>query len=316
MKEIACFYSVSTMAVTLNQLASFLAVAREGSVSAAAEKLYVPQPSISAAVSALSKEVGVDLTERVGRGIGLTAAGEAFRPYAADVLGLIQQGRRAAAEAADSETKSLSIVAVATAAEYVVPLLLRAFSALHPEIKLALEVENRAALFDRVLEHEADVAIAGRPPEDDRIEGRAFLPNEIALIAATGDELAGGKPIAAESLADRVWLQREQGSGTRELVTDFLAEHDLRPQTLTLGSNGAIKEAVRLGLGVSLQSRMAVEHDLADGTLVEIPVRGGLPRRQWYTLRSATVPPRPAVELFLEFAHGPAGRRAFKRREP
>ena len=80
------------MAVTLNQLSSFLAVAREGSVSAAAEKLYVTQPSISAAVSALSKEVGVDLTERVGRGVGLTAAGEAFRPYADEVLGLIQQG--------------------------------------------------------------------------------------------------------------------------------------------------------------------------------------------------------------------------------
>jgi LysR family transcriptional regulator, low CO2-responsive transcriptional regulator len=303
------------MAVTLNQLSSFLAVAREGSVSGAAEKLYVTQPSISAAVAALSKEVGVELTERVGRGIGLTAAGEAFRPYAADVLGLIQQGRRAAQEAADAETKSLSIGAVATAAEYVVPRLLRAFSARHPEIRLALEVENRAALFDRVLEHGVDVAIAGRPPEDDRIEGHAFLSNELALIAAPGDELATGKPVAPSRLAERVWLQREPGSGTRELVAEFLAQHDLRPETLTLGSNGAIKEAVRLGLGVSLQSRLAVEHDLADGTLAAITVRGGLPRRQWYTLRSATVPPRPAVELFLEFAHGQAGRRAFQRRE-
>jgi len=299
------------MPVTLNQLSSFLAVAREGSVSAAAEKLYVTQPSISAAVAALSREVGVELTERVGRGVGLTAAGVAFRPYAADVLGLIEQGRRAAQEAADSSTRSLSIVAVATAAEYVVPSLLRAFSSLHPEIKLALEVANRATLFDRVREHEVDVAIAGRPPEDERIEGRAFLPNEIVLIAAPDDPLATGRPVRPEDLAERVWLQREPGSGTRELVGDFLAEHDLRPQTLTLGSNGAIKEAVRLGLGVSLQSRMAVEHELADGTLAQISVRGGLPRRQWYTLRSATVPPRPAVELFLDFAHGQAGKRAF-----
>ena len=75
------------MAITLNQLQSFLAVAREGSVSAAAEKLYVTQPSISAAVSSLSRELGVELTQRVGRGIGLTPAGDAFRPYAADVLG-------------------------------------------------------------------------------------------------------------------------------------------------------------------------------------------------------------------------------------
>ena len=99
------------MAVTLNQLSSFLAVAREGSVSAAAEKLYVTQPSISAAVSALSKELGVELTERVGRGVGLTAAGTAFRPYAADVLGLIDQGKKAAREAADVSMRSLRIVA-------------------------------------------------------------------------------------------------------------------------------------------------------------------------------------------------------------
>src|SRR5712691_6650601 len=236
------------MPVTLNQLSSFLAVAREGSVSAAAEKLYVTQPSISAAVSALSREIGVDLTERVGRGIGLTAAGDAFRPYAADVLGLIEQGRKAAREAADVSMRSLRIVAVATAAEFVVPSLLRSFTTLHPDISLTLEVTNRASLFDRVLEHEVDVAIAGRPPEDARIEGRAFLPNEIVLIAAPGDPLAGTRPVPPEQLVDRVWLQREQGSGTRELVTDFLAAHDLRPQTLTLGSNGAIKEAVRLGL--------------------------------------------------------------------
>src|SRR5262245_13188511 len=304
-------YSLCAMAVTLNQLQSFLAVAREGSVSAAADKLYVTQPSISAAVSALSRELGVDLTERVGRGVGLTAAGDAFRPYAADVLGLIEQGRKAAREAADQSMRSLRIVAVATAAEYVVPSILRSFATAHPEINLTLEVANRAELFDRVLEHEVDVAIAGRPPEAERSGGRAFLDNEITLIAAPGDDLANGKPVRPEELTGRVWLMRESGSGTRHLVSEFLADHDLRPQTLTLGSNGAIKEAVRLGLGVSLQSRVAVEQELTSGALAELKVKGGLPEREWYSLHSATVPPRPAVQLFLEYVNGPEARRAF-----
>jgi DNA-binding transcriptional LysR family regulator len=299
------------MAVTLNQLSSFLAVAREGSVSAAAEKLFVTQPSISAAVSALSRELGVDLTERVGRGVGLTAAGQAFRPYAADVLGLVEQGRQAAREAADLSMRSLRLVAVATAAEYVVPALLRSFAQLHPEIHLSLEVANRATVFERVLEHEVDVAIAGRPPEDERISGFAFLRNEIVLIAAPDDDLVGRAAVAPRELVDRVWLQRESGSGTRQLLAEFFAEHDLRPSTLTLGSNGAIKEAVRLGLGVSLQSRVAVEQELRAGTLVELKVKGGLPEREWYSLHSATVPPRPAVQLFLEYVNGPDGRRAF-----
>src|SRR3954464_12818940 len=197
-------YSVSPMAVTLNQLSSFLAVAREGSVSAAAEKLFVTQPSISAAVSALSRELGVDLTERVGRGVGLTAAGLAFRPYAADVLGLIEQGRQSAREAADFSMRSLRLVAVATAAEFVVPSLLRSFASAYPEINLTLEVANRASVFERVLEHEADVAIAGRPPEDERIAGDAFLKNDLAIIAAPDDPLATGRPIKPEQLADSV----------------------------------------------------------------------------------------------------------------
>jgi DNA-binding transcriptional LysR family regulator len=297
--------------VTLNQLSSFLAVAREGSVSAAAEKLYVTQPSISAAVSALSKELGVELTERVGRGVGLTAAGTAFRPYAADVLGLIDQGKKAAREAADVSMRSLRIVAVATAAEFVVPSLLRAFTTSHPEINLTLEVANRDSVFDRVLEHEVDVAIAGRPPDDERIAGEAFLPNELALITAPGDPLATERPVRPEELGSHVWLMRESGSGTRQLVAGFLADHDLRPQTLTLGSNGAIREAVRLGLGLSLASRVAVEQELRAGMLAEIKVRGGLPQREWYALHSATVPPRPAVEQFLQFAFGPEARQAF-----
>ena len=303
------------MAITLNQLQSFLAVAREGSVSGAAEKLYVTQPSISAAVSALSRELEVDLTERVGRGIGLTAAGEAFRPYAADVLGLIEQGKQAAREAADSSMRSLRLVAVATAAEYVVPALLRSFHRLHPEINLSLEVANRANVFERVLEHEVDVAIAGRPPDDERIAGLAFLKNELALIVAPDDALAGGRPLKADQLADRVWLMREHGSGTRQLVAEFLADHDLRPQTLTLGSNGAIKQAARTGLGVSLLSRAAVETELAAGWLGQIPLSDGPETRPWFVLRSGIGPVRPIVEQFLRFANGPAGRRAFEERE-
>ena len=91
------------------------------------------------------------------------------------MLGLIEQGKKAAREAADVSMRSLRIVAVATAAEFVVPSLLRAFTQSHPEINLTLEVANRDSVFDRVLEHEVDVAIAGRPPDDERIAGNAFL---------------------------------------------------------------------------------------------------------------------------------------------
>jgi LysR family transcriptional regulator, low CO2-responsive transcriptional regulator len=297
----AIFHKVSLIPITLHQLTSFLTVAREGSISGAAERLYVTQPSVSAAIASLAREVGADLTERSGRGIALTPAGEAFRTYVEDVLGLLEQGTRAAREVAERSRRTLRLVAVATAAEYVVPPLLRTFAADHPEIDVSLEVANRARVFERVLSTGADIAVAGRPPGDDRVIGEPFLPNELIVIASADDKLVGPRSVAPERLGERTWLLREEGSGTRQLVMEFLDSHGLTPPLRTLGSNGSIKQAVQLGLGLSLQSRVAVEEELATGRLGRVAVRGGLPERQWYVLRSAIVQPREPVRQFLEF---------------
>src|SRR5919109_4013766 len=150
------------MAITLTQLRSFLAVVEAGSVTTAAEELYVTQPSVSAAVSALSKEVGVELTDRMGRSVEPSAAGKAFAPFAADVIGLLDQGGRAAREAAGAAARELRIAAVTTAAEHIVPQLVQEFSARRPELTLTVDVGNREWVFREVATHRADVAIGGR----------------------------------------------------------------------------------------------------------------------------------------------------------
>ncbi|HYY23313.1 MAG TPA: LysR family transcriptional regulator [Thermoleophilaceae bacterium] len=288
------------MAITLTQLHSFLAVFRTGSVTAAADELIVTQPSVSAAVTALSREVGVGLTERVGRSIRPSPAGEAFAPYAADVIGLLEQGARAAREAAEAAGRELRIGAVTTAGEHIVPPLIEAFSASHPEIALSVDVGNRQRVFERVRSHRTDVAIGGRPPSEG-VVGEPFLDNPIVIITAPGDPLAGKRSVPIEELGDRPWLLREEGSGTRMMTEEFLAAHELRPRILTLGSNGAIKQAARAGLGVSFQSRLAAELEIDLGLLATIEVGAPLPRRRWYLLRPAHGPVRPTVEAFLEF---------------
>jgi LysR family transcriptional regulator, low CO2-responsive transcriptional regulator len=291
------------VAVTLTQLRAFVAVARTGSVSGAAEELFVTQPSVSAAVSSLARELGVELTDRLGRRVRVTEAGEAFLPFAVDVLGLLEQGRRAAVEAVEQQRRSLRIAAVTTAGEFVVPELLGEFTARHPEIDVALEVGNRAHVFRLVLDREADVGIGGRPPEAAGLVGRRFRENPIVLVTSPEDRLSRRRSVPVEELAGRTWLLREEGSGTRLMVEEFLQRHELRPRALTLGSNGAIKAAARLGLGVSLQSRVAVELELATGLLATISLRGGLPVRHWYTLRPAAGSLRSPLEQFLRFVH-------------
>ncbi len=289
------------MAITLTQLTSFLAVVRGGSVTAAADQLVVTQPSVSSAISALSRELGSDLFERVGRGIELTEAGRAFVPYAEDVVGLLDRGHQAVSEVAAASTRRLQIAAVTTAAESFVPGLMRRFSEAHPETELSLVVGNHEDVVGRVLTHRDDIAFCGRPPEDERLRAEPIMSNEIVCIGAPDDPLAGTGAVASAALAGRPWLLREKGSGTRALNERFLAERDLAPRTLTLGSNGAIKQAARVGVGVSLLSRAAVEAELKSGLLAELELSDGPAARPWFVLRSAVGPARPAVEQFAEF---------------
>jgi DNA-binding transcriptional LysR family regulator len=289
------------MAITVTQLTAFLAVVRGGSVTAAADELIVTQPSVSAAIAALSRELGSELFERAGRGIRPTDAGTAFAPYAEDVMGLLDQGRRAAREAAAVAASKLKIAAVTTAAESFVPPLMRAFGQDHPGLELALDVGNRQRVLERVLSHAADVAVTGRPPADDRLVAMPFMDNEIVCITSPEDRLVGSGPISVGDLADRAWLLREPGSGTRTLGEQFLTDRDLNPETLTLGSNGAIKQAARVGLGVSLLSRAAVQAEIEAGLLGELELADPPPPRPWFVLHSAVGPVRAPVAAFVAF---------------
>lgn len=297
------------MAITLTQLRSFLAVVRTGSVTGAADELVVTQPSISAAVSALSAEVGTALIEPDGRSVRTTPAGQAFAAYAADVVGLLEEGARAAHEAAGAATLAVRIAAVTTAGEHIVPPLLEAFSEHHPEITVSLDVGNRERVFERVRSRRSDIAIGGRPPGEG-VEGERFLDNPIVVVASPSDPLAGRSAVPVAELGARPWLLREEGSGTRTMTEDFLASNGLDPQALTLGSNGAIKQGARAGLGLALQSRLATELELELGLLVALDVAVALPERHWYLVRAQRGPLRPAVETFLAFARSPEGHAA------
>jgi DNA-binding transcriptional LysR family regulator len=277
--------------LTVTQLRAFLAVARAGGVQAAAQQLHVSQPSVSAALAALARELGVQLIERDGRGVRLTEAGHAFEPYAAEVLGLLDQGRRAAVETDASRKAQVRVVTVNTAGEYLLPPLIHAYRREQPGAEILLEIGNRATVLERLTSHSADLGVGGRPPGNE-LDGSAFLDNELIVV--------GREPVV--DLGAATWLLREPGSGTRAATERFLAERGLDPpEQLTLGSNGAVKQALAIGLGVTLISRHAVLRELRDGSFVQIDVPGTPLVRPWYVLLPRGVPTRPAVQAFCDF---------------
>jgi DNA-binding transcriptional LysR family regulator len=183
---------------------------------------------------------------------------------------------------------------------------MRSFGESRPDVRLALSVGNRGQVLDLLLRHEADVAFGGRPPADPRVVAQSFLANELVLVCAADDPLAGSeRATTPEQLAGRTWLLREPDSGTRSANEEFLAATGLTANTLTVGSNGAIRQAARIGLGISFLSRDAVAADLQAGLLGVIGVDPAPAPRDWHVMRATTGPARPLVEEFLAFVTRP-----------
>ncbi len=295
--------------MTFNQLRTFVEVATAGSVIDAARSLLVSPPAVSAAVGSIEKELGIRLVERAGRGLVITPAGEVFARYARQVLALLETAKSATAEALDPERGQLRLAAVTTAGEHVVPKFLASFRARHPEAGITLEVGNRDRVWDALEEHEADLAVGGRPPGGGRFVTLATRPNVLVLVAA-----GSGKPavrdVDVETVARSVVLVREEGSGTRGTAEELLDEMGIDPRTLTLGSNGAIRESVQVGLGITLISRDAVARELDEGTLEEWRC-ADLPRqRAWHVVARAHEHLPATAGLFLTHLVG-AGKDGF-----
>ena len=307
--------------MTLNQLRTFLAVAETGSVRAAAQDLVVTQAAVSASLTALQKSLGVVLLEPDGRGLRLTAAGQAYSGYVRRVLGLLDEGGRAAAAAADPERGELRIAAVTTAAEQILPGLLSGFRTRYPRLGVRLEAGNRDRVRGLLDRYQVDLVLGGRPEPGWDVEVLAERPHELVVVAAPS--LAAGAREAAPGpgtgpdgtggdgsrllpwLARQAWLLREPGSGTRAATDALLTELDIAPLTLMVGSNGAIRESASVGLGVTLISREAVAAELADGRLAALPVPGTPMHRDWYLVAHPGPLPHAAGRLVAHvLAHG------------
>ncbi len=296
--------------MTFGQLKTFLELARQGSVRGAAAALQVTEPSVSAAVAALSRKLDVGLVEREGRGIRLTAAGEELTRYAAQILGLTDQAVRRVREAAGKAAR-LHLAVVTTAGEYLLAPILKVFRQRHPEVQLWMEVGNRASVLQRVTSREADLGIGGRPPEGRGISGEPFLENLLVVIASSDHPLASKRSVEPARLARETWLLREGGSGTRQTTEEFFVRAGIgSPPMMTLGSNGAVKQAAAAGLGVTLISAHAVAAELAAGGLVRLEVRGTPLRRSWWVLNLERDGLSRHATEFLELLRSPAARKA------
>ncbi len=289
------------MHITFRQLRTFLALAEQGSVTAAARALHVTQPTVSMQLKETTDSVGLPLYEVTGKKLQLTDAGRELETTARAMLhewDLFEQG----IAARRGLTAGRLRLAVVSTAKYFTPRLLGDFCRMHPDVEISLEVLNRDGVVQRLRENVDDLYIMSKPPADIDAVAHAFLANPLVLIAPLEHPLAKQKNVALRDLSEERFLLREKGSGTRLNTDAHFATHHFVPRIrLEMGSNEALKQAVAGGLGLSVVSQHALGPDVAGQGLIVLEVSGFPIVSNWYTVHLQGKRLSPLAEAFMGY---------------
>jgi DNA-binding transcriptional LysR family regulator len=292
---------------TLKQIQTFIEVARERSVSKAAERLFVTQPAVSMQIKQLEDTFGLALIEPVGRNIRLTHAGEEFLTHAIGALGQFKDLEASMAEHVGNKKGRIDLAIVSTA-KYFVPMLLVRFSKLLPDIEVKLRIDNRENILGMLSRNEVDLVMMGRAPSTLDCEATPFATNPQGFVCAPDHAMSRRKRASFEMLQDYPFVVREQGSGTRAAMERLFAQHEIPLKVaMEMPSNETIKQAVMAGMGMSFLSLRTVRHELAAGYLGLVDINGMPIVGHWYVTHLKQKKLSPAAKAFKEFLIEQAG---------
>ena len=289
------------MNVSLRQLRIFENVARLLSYTRAAEELHLTQPAVSMQVRQLEEEIGLPLFEKLGRQIGLTEAGREIYDYSRSIDRALQE-MEDVVESLKGVSRGHLSIAVASTVNYFAPRLLAAFHQCFPGIGLSLDVTNRERLVQQLQANSVDLVLMGQPPKRVDVESEAFMENPLVVVAPPGHPLAEAGRVDTGRLANEVFVMREPGSGTRQAMERFFAEHGIAIRHgMQMTRNEAIKQAVRAGLGLSVVSLHTLELELETKRLAVLDVAGFPLERQWHLVYRRGRRLSPAAQAFRQF---------------
>jgi len=283
---------------SLRHLNIFVQVCDEGSMTAAARKLYMAQPSVSQAIAELERDYQTRLFERLGHRLILTVAGQKLLTYARHIIHLSEQARQ---EIGDLNRQGLVRVGCSvTVGTCVLNELLSAFLQRHPHTRVVPVVDNTEVIESMLHLDQIDLALVEGRLRSPDLHSETFMEDELVLVCPPGHPWAQRTQVNAADLQQQGFIVREQGSGTRELFETVMAAHNIAWQVAGVFNNAeSIKQTVQAGLGLTVISRLAVKAEVARGELVQVPIAGVRFQRHFRLALHRNKFVSPALQQFI-----------------
>lgn len=296
------------LTIDFRHLETFCRVADLKSFSKAADDLFLTQPTISGHILSLEHSLSLRLFDRTGREVRLTKAGEVFLQYASKILSSRKDLLNALSEFSQGIRGELSLGASTIPGEYLLPKLMGHFKKEHPHFTLSLKIADTKEVVQLVLQGDVELGMIGGKLNHNSLHYEKYEEDEIIVVAPSGHPLTKKKKGDLADLLEEPWIIREEGSGTQMAVEKGLRKKGKSLKqfnvVMEMGSTSAVKEGVKVGLGLAFISKRAVEEELKQGLFSRIHVEGIDPiSRQLYIVSHRGRTLSPIGMEFLRFLH-------------
>lgn len=283
----------------------FYSVARLLSFTKAAEALHMTQPAVTFQVRQLEEHFNTRLFDRTHNKISLTEAGKRVYEHAEKIFEIYSELENSVRELTGEISGVLILGASTTVAEYMLPALLGDFKAKFKDVNIRLKVSNTDGIVSMVENNVIDLGVVEAPVNNKNLAVEVCRTDRLVAIAPPGHELAGHDKVHVEEILEYPFICREEGSGTRDVIVDYIKHAGVEPAKLNiimeLGSLEAIKGAVEAGIGVGIVSRATLTKEIKLKSLEVIELDPPLERPFSFVHQKHKFRQRAMDEL-LEFA--------------
>ena len=290
----------------LRQLDAYVKVYELRSFSRTALEMFVSQPSISAYINSLEKELQTQLIYRSTKEILPTKSGEVFYEYAKEMLSLRNKALVSMKNLSDCTVgSSIDILASTVPAQYILPEILGAFHKLYPNMVFNVTQANTADVVDGILAHKGEIGFVGAQIDNQKCVYEYFMSEKLLLVAPCEQHSQDIKVTnIARLLCDEYFVARKVGSGTRLEYEEFMRKIGVNPNELKVSAymndTQSIIQAVANGLGLSFVSELAARNFIRQELITPVGA-GDLPERKFYIVLKKDCPVVPAVDVFINF---------------
>jgi DNA-binding transcriptional LysR family regulator len=269
-------------AIEIRQLRAFQTLARTGSFTQTAKELFLTQSAISHSIRALEESLECTLFDRVGKKVHINQAGEVLLEHAGAIFGAMRSAREAVMELSAWGKGRLRVGASTTTIQYVLPSVIREFRECFPDCELIIEPGDSPESLAALSENRIDLALTLPPEEGGPHAFQPLFEDELVLVYAPMHRWKQRGRVERDELAREPFITYNKRSATFRMIQAHLkrAGVELR-NTMELGSVDAIRDLVKIGMGVSMLARWVVADDLANGVLCTSALGRRKLRRQW-----------------------------------